>query len=582
MSWKRRRALSAALLAAVLAGSGCATVPQETQPQAIGRDNAEQFEEAPESEPEPGLLPTDVVRQFVRANAEPVNKNQAARLYVDPRDREKWSPESGLVILEESYSAIAPTVSERPVNENEIEIKLKGQQVGRLGSDNAFTPARGEYPVSFRLRRQRDGQWRILNPPSELITTKSEFMDSYQRVTLYYFARSSGDIPVPDPRYVPSNPHPGMASRVISLLLNGPSVALKNAVDDPLQRVTLYKNVTTTPDGALAVPLTGVSDDLAVRSRIATQIVMSLRGVTSSRVRISVDDAQLLQDRQDWYELPSYEPLVSPGHDLPGMMLVDGRLRSLGSGAPVQGPSGAGRYQLVSAAQSIQGGQLALVEQAGKRMRLRVGGISTEAPAVDLRATTLTRPTWRPGGGGNNLSTEVWTVKDGDEVVRVVNTPGGVWKPQRVNTDDLGRLQGITALRLSRDGTRAAIIAKGKVIIASVVRSPEAVLLSGEKELQPEVLLDDVVDVDWLSQDLVVVATSSSARPVVKVGIDGFRMDSYNRSNLTPPIQAVAAAPGRSVIAADDGGLWTVSGVGPVWRPHVHSTGVTALPFYPG
>jgi len=70
-------------------------------------------------------------------------------------------------------------------------------------------------------------------------------------------------------------------------------------------------------------------------------------------------------------------------------------------------------------------------------------------------------------------------------------------------------------------------------------------------------------------------------QPVVKVPIDGLRLDTFNSSNLTPPVHAITAAPGRPVVVADAGGLWTASDVGEVWRPQVHTFSKSS-PFYPG
>jgi hypothetical protein len=94
--------------------------------------------------------------------------------------------------------------------------------------------------------------------------------------------------------------------------------------------------------------------------------------------------------------------------------------------------------------------------------------------------------------------------------------------------------------------------------------------------------LTGVVDVDWLSQDSLVAATTLPSQPVVKVPIDGLRLDTFNSSNLTPPVYAITAAPGRPIVVADASGLWTASDVGEVWRPHPHSQGMRPAPFYPG
>lgn len=584
MSVIRRRALLAVLLATLLAASGCATIPLETHPQVVGKDSAQDVEEDPDSAPASGLSPDSIVRQFVHSNAQPVNDYGASRVYLDEGSRESWRPGEGTVILEDSFDAIEATESEQPADPNKRVIKVRGTIIGTLGADSAFTPADDSFDAAFLLHRQGDGQWRIVDPPGEVITTTSDFGDNYVKMQLYFFAPGSQEVLVPDIRYVRKKPQPGLPARVVELLLGGPSIGLRNAVDDPLARASTKTNVTTSPDGALLVPLDGgVDEDPQARTRMAAQIVLSLQGATTSRIRILVDGARLLPDREDWRpgDLPSYAASVSPAADLPGMMVVGNRLLSLGTGKPIPGPAGLGAYRLISAAQSVPGGQLALVERTAKGMRLRVGSLTGDAQIVPLSGTQLTRPTWRPVEQGNEVSHEVWTVKDGDGVVRVLLTAQGSWRPQRVNTDDIEPIGRITALRLSRDGTRVAIVAGRKLVVASVLRQSDSVSLSGPRTLQPAVLTD-VVDVDWVSQDTLVAATSSATRPVVKVSVDGYRLDPFNRSNLTPPVHAIAAAPGRSVVAADDRGLWTASEVGALWSPHERKPGADTWPFYPG
>jgi hypothetical protein len=259
-------------------------------------------------------------------------------------------------------------------------------------------------------------------------------------------------------------------------------------------------------------------------------------------------------------------------------MSVGGRIRSLSDGAPIPGPAGAGVYQVAKAAQSLDGKQLAIVENSDGQQRLRVGDFGREAQIVDLTGGSMTRPSWWPTSGSSG---EVWTVVDGSQVVRVQRTPDDKWARQSVNADEVVAIGAITALRLSRDGARAAMIVGGQLVISSVVRTQDSVTLRAPRILLGSEL-PDVQDVDWLSQDTLVVATGSSSLLVAKVPIDGLRVDAFNSSNLTPPVRAITAAPSRSIVVADAGGLWTASDVGEVWRPHPHSPDGAASPFYPG
>lgn len=579
---RRRRGAAVVLAAVLFSAVGCANVPLETQPQVI-KDVEGPLQQDVDEGPAPNLSPSDVVRAFVGANARSVG-HEESRLYLERESRARWVPTSSIVILEDQFSAVLAPAEEQPASEVERVVVLEGKQVGVLGLDSAFIPGSQSYVTRFRVRLQDDGQWRIVDPPAEVMITLSQFEVNYFKVPVYFFA-PDGAVRVPDPRYVLAKPQATLPGKVVELLLAGPSGAVRNAVEDPLDRVDLHTNVTYAADGALVVPLAGAADlSEETKRRVAAQIVLSLESVTTSRIRITTDGDPLLPDQPELRpsDLPSYSATALMSAELPGMAVLNERLISLGSGREINGPAGYGAFRVLTAAQSLEGGQLALVERRDKGVGLRVGSASGDLQVVRLRGKTLTRPTWRPALTGNNVSNEVWTVRDGKKVLRVLFTSLGVWTPQEVNASEVEAFGRITALRLSRDGTRAAVVADGKLIVASIARTPETVALQAPRVLQSE-LLTDVVDVDWLSQESLVVGTKSGGRPVVKVAVDGYRVDRFNSANLTPPIKAVAAAPGKAIVAADGRGLWTVNGSGEVWRPHAAVAGGSrALPFYPG
>ena len=89
-----------------------------------------------------------------------------------------------------------------------------------------------------------------------------------------------------------------------------------------------------------------------------------------------------------------------------------------------------------------------------------VGGDA--AQAIDGR--TLSRPSW-------SLDDAIWVVVDGNNVVRVIQEAAS-GQPARIPVDSTAvstRFPGpIAELQLSRDGTRAAMVIDGQVILAGV------------------------------------------------------------------------------------------------------------------
>ncbi|MBB4688555.1 LpqB family beta-propeller domain-containing protein [Amycolatopsis jiangsuensis] len=583
-----RRVLLA--VACVLLLAGCANVPLESQPVVVSPEGPKpQPNEAPP--PDRDLDPLMLVRQFVKASADPRSGNAAARAYLEDRLRSSWKPSRSITVIDNTFSTVfdqqaaAPTSTPVPPPDPNVRtISVRGSILGTLSADSAFIPGSGPTEPTFQLRKQPDGQWRISVPPPTLLITDDEFDSNYNAVAVSFYSPDSATF-VPDLRYIGAKPQSGLPGRVMDLILQGPSAGLSGAVRNLLgDQVTLETNVKNNDDGSLLVHLTGLTGaGQETRSLIAAQIVLSMQTVTSTRIRLLADGTPLVRDHEYWRssDVPSYGAASSPSPDLPGLMTVDGRIRSLGDGAPIAGPAGSGAYGVLSAAQSIDGKRLAVVAKDGDRARLRIGELGRDLALVELAGGALSRPTWRTTPTGAGPSGEVWTVVDHTIIARMVLDPGGHWQRQSVNANDLLALGPIDALRLSRDGARVAAIVHGQLVVAAVVRTGDAVTLREPRVLQPGAL-SDVVDVDWgSSPDTLVAATSSSSQPVQRVSLDGRRMDTFNSSNLTAPVRAVTAAPSRPIVVADAGGLWNATELGEVWRPQAHTL-PKAEPFYPG
>lgn len=573
-----RRRLPVLLCVVLLSLTACANVPLETKPQAIRADTAAGGPGTDLAQPEKDLSPSNVVLAFVEQNAREADEYAASRLYLEPDAAKHWRPNQRVAILKDNFNTV-------PISRDELSdpdvtlVRLQGEQIGYLDPDNSFVPYPQDYDEIVQLRRQPvTKQWRITDPPVEVMTTREQFSENYFTTRLYFFAPGS-DVLVPDVRYIPSRPSDGVAARVMDALLAGPSKQLHKAVDNPLHPASIDTNVNDA-GSALEIPLTGVVDvGPQSRKRMVTQIVMSLE--TSEQIRVMSDGKPILDYRVDWRssDLPESTPKVAGGK---GLAVQNGKVVSLADGKRIPGPAGNDTYEVLSAAQSLEGGQLALVERLGKEERLRVGPFGKESDAIDIHGSRLTRPTWQPAAPGNKVSYEVWTVVNGKKVMRaLLDEDTNAWSPQTVNTADLKKFGKITALRLSRDGTRAAIVAGGKLVVAAVVRSQESALLRAPRYLQRETL-EDVTDVDWLEQDTLVVGTKSNSQPVVKVSVDGFTMTPYNQANLVPPVLGITGSPDGEVIAANGAGLWTAPNDIERWAPHDYTSSASRAPFYPG
>jgi len=574
----------AAVLTSVLALAGCAAIPTHTSPVAVN-PSVGSATEAAAPKPAKGIDPLSLVREFVNASANPEGDYAAAKAYLTQEARESWDTEAPPTIIDTTFNTV-PTGGDPSSDGKHRTVLLQGKNVGSLDVDNAFVQRVGDLTAPVGLETDKDGEWRISDPPDGIYVPLVGFQANYRRVTLYFYDPDYAVL-VPDPRYVVVPPSTSIPRRVTELLLKGPASGLRGALATAIPNgAAQRKDAREADDGALEVDLTKVGDLTAqARKLIVAQVVKSLAGVTSTRIRILVEGAPISSDQPELRpaDVQTGEALITPDADQSGLVVSGGQVRQLVSGEPVRGPAGTGEYQVVSAAQSLDGAQLAVVSRVdGRSVRLRVGGLEEALPVVDLPATTLTRPSWLFSGRPGEPGTEVWTVVDGANVVRVIRTDAG-WTANAVNASELTALFGdITELRLSRDGTRVAAVVGGRLVVAAVVRGTDSVTLRLPRNLHPTVLGTTTLAVDWLAQDVLVASTSLAAWPIAKVNVDGLRIERYNTSNLTVPVNSVAAAPGRNVVAVDQSGLWSAADVGDVWRASPVKVGMGAQAFYPG
>ena len=561
--------------------TGCAAIPTNTQPKPIGSKDSKASNTPAAPEPRQNIDPFMLVRDFLNATANPDSDYAAARAFMTPEANKNWDTKNP-TIIETGFSTVPTSQAAQDKTQT---VLLQGNYVGRLGSDNAFVPQLGEFRIPVKVERTSDNQWRISEPPLGVYMPQNLFNTTYRRVTLYFY-NPEFTVLVPDPRYVVIPPATSIPTRVTELLIAGPGDAVRDTLVSALGTETeKFSDTKESDDGALEVNLTNVGKDLTPekRKQIVAQVVKSYSGVTSSRVRVLVDGQQILPDQRDYrpsdVSATAGETLLALNANLQGMLVTDGSIRSLTDGNPIKGPAGAGAYSAVSAAQSLDGSRLAVVSREGGGMRLRVGELEQDLSVVDQRATTLSRPTWQLSTG---QGTEVWTAVDGNSVARVTRSDNGSWTAKGVNITEIMPFGSISELRLSRDGTRAALVIAGKLYIASVVRDNQDVSLRSPRQLQPSILAASVQSIDWLSQDVLVVSSSLPAWPVTKVYTDGYKMDRYSQSNLTVPVGSVAAAAARQVQVVDSSGLWSASDITDVWKSSAIRVPSGALVFYPG
>ena len=569
----RSAMLLSALLSAVAVLAGCASVPSSSSVEPLHRMSNGY---GPATPPGPGddVSPLDVVTGFINASASPDNRHAAARRFLTP-DSRNWDDTRSLTVLAEPLSS---SVS-RDDDADRSTVRLHAAEIGRLDPDGSFQQDQTTVDLNYRVAKV-NGQWRVDAPPPGIVVPRSQLLADYKAVKLY-FVDPTNHTPVADRRYLAANPGQTMPSRVMDGLLAGPSGVLAGAAVNGLPRTArLRSNVAPGPNGSVTVDLTELGDlDDARRREIAEQVVLSMAEVNVSEVTLLADGAPLIPGHQNL--TPDYFTAGNEGDaplaDVPGLVVVEGKARTLTNttvGAPVAGPAGAGEYALSSATMSPDGQRLAAVNRLAGR-ELRAGAVGGPLPSTGVRAEALSAPTWTPD------SSEVWTVQDSATVTRVVFDQTGRTNVEPVGAAALTAIGPIDDLRLSRDGARVAAVVGGHLVVGAVIRSPSDVVRIGNVRVLRPVELTTLTSVAWMADDQLAVAGRKSGVTVGIVSVDGLDLRPLPWNNLAPPVNSIAAAPGRPLLVTDQNGLWSF-GIDEVSSWRQVAGGATAVADYPG
>lgn len=568
----RRRTARAAGLLLVVSLAACARIPTSGSVEEGRGEGAEQGSSVVviAAGPQPDSQPQQIVDDFLTAGAAglsgaagvPGALNFAvARQYLYGDTAASWDPLGGVLI-------VSGIQSERPTD---TQVTVEAAVLGKVDKDGQYAelPSNARETVTYDMVQDTAGQWRIADAPDGLILTLRQFQDQFRQVSLFFLSPDE-KLLVPDPRWYPAA---NLPTSVVKGLLGGPASWLRDAVTTTVpQGVTLTpESVTVDGDGVAEVDLGPAPAVLAAdRDLLVAQIEATLEQVTQVRsvvVRAGADGPQLQGTARlttaGKAELAGGPEMVvadqANGERL--MSLADGRLTAvdgiapltgLGARSPARSEDGSVRVMLsgpnaLVLAPTADGALTPLVERSG-----------LAAPSVD-------RFDW------------IWTAS-GSEVLAVDAEGGTVtlaapWLADRQ----------VTAVRVSRDGTRIAVASSGAdgvvVDVAGIARDDSG----GPQQLADQVLrvgaaLTAANALVWIDDSLLaVLGIDAGSAAVTEVPVGG-------PSKPLPDVAgAVSLAGGRTerslLVAKDDGTLLRYNG--PTWTPVAGVTGVRD-PSFPG
>ena len=551
-----------AVLTVVLAG--CAGVPSSSSPQAIGTVGRPAPPSLPK--PTPGMDPDILLREFLKATADPANRHLAARQFLTESASSGWD-DAGSALLIDNVVFVETREPEK------VSVTMRADILGSLSDMGVFETGEGALPDPgpIELIKTSDG-WRIDTLPNGVFLDWQQFQETYKRNTLY-FVDPTGKTVVPDPRYVAVSEPDQLATELVSKLIAGPrpemAKTVRNLLDDPLKlsgpvtRADGGKTGVGRGYGGARIDLENLSTtDPHSRQLLAAQIIWTLSRAGINGPYVINADGAALDDRfaDGWTtaDVAATDPGAADGAAAGLHALGGGSLVSLDENSAPRVPGAFGQTPgQVSAALSRSGQEVAsvVVQRPGApdmASSLWVGQLGGSAAQV-MDGRTLSRPSW-------SLDESIWVVVDGLNVVRAVQDASG--QPARIPVDSTAvtaRFPGaITELQLSRDGTRAAMVIDGRVILAGVEQTEGGGYALTFPRRLGYGLGNTAVSLGWRTGDDIVVSRTDPQHPVSYVNLDGVNSDAPSR-NLLMPVTTVAANP-STVYVSDGRGVLQLSG----------------------
>jgi len=528
-----RGALGVCSAATLFTVAGCATLPTSTEPHVLHA-----FEGRPDPqldmEPTPDAEPDLLLREFFAASANPSGQYEAARRYLTGPMGQAWEPHEETLILDTFELTSRPMT-----DQSKRSYVVEGRIVGRLGPGGVFRPDNQLYEATMELA-QEDGQWRIAGLPNDVVVDRIELRNHYEPRNVYFYDSTDQGL-TPDRRWV----YAGAASKedaLLNLLVGGPSSVIAPAVSTAVADDVAYTGST---DGVYR--FTGLADaEEKTRARFAAQVVWTLAAagvpgpypVTLNGVPVVGETTELSTD-----QFRDLNPIKQLEGGPALYTLSDGRVSSLDTVSeeeepevePVESLNKLGSVSSVDIGD--EGNFAAVINVSDDEQALVVGDVDGTNKEVQ-RAGSFTRPSLEPDHNA------AWAVADGKGVIRAErSTATGEVSVNSVQVELPENVDGeITYLRLSGSGSRVAMIVDGHLIVGVVERRDDGQRAVVNTTKYAEVELDgSAVSVDWQPDGSLLVGTSASQRPVVRVEQDGSSLTALPSGNVGGPVVAVGA-----------------------------------------
>lgn len=492
----RRSLLTAGLSSAsLLALNACASISSNgaVNHYADSRaDSATQNSEINPEGPQPGASPEEIIRGFFHAGIGPDNDYEVARRFLTDDLSESWRPDARTLIHTNSLSVTA-----EPAEERRFRATVPATtEIDEVGLATSFAEESTEY-LLFNLT-QVQGEWRISEAPDGLVLEQSEFEQSFDSFTLYFYDPTF-TYAVPDVRWFADRS--SVATSIVRVLLQGPAPYLLDAVRSALpENTSLTRNSVPINGTSAEVSLQGsnISPDMSQLDieRINSQLTQTLALVSGiESVTLLFDDQPVITNAPDNYIEPRVNPVVSQN-----VVGVDGSALRIRSEV-------LNRESQQTVYSSSKGD---MVHTAMGYNRQVFSYLSSDLSSVYLIKNSDSRVVLQ----GSEFCTPsfdqfqwMWAA-EADATLHLVSLAGNDFATDEVQADWLDGAR-VSALRIARDGSRAAIVAESEgssfLWISGVRRNADN---KPEELIQPVRIATnfEISDARWTSDQSLVVA----------------------------------------------------------------------------
>jgi hypothetical protein len=570
---------------AAVALSACATVPDSGPAQAgkvavnaggPGQDYA-QLVPIP---PRPGWTPKQIVSGFLAACAGFAGNHAVARQYLDPAVRHSWNPGWAVTVVGAPPTVGRPVVSPHwagvgtPVDQ----VTATGEKLATLTSNGQYVGAQGSSSYQFQLSKVR-GQWRIQNPPSQLLLNELDFKRVYAPRNLYFLAGTSGAL-VPDPVFVPLEAsNVDLANKLVSALLNLPQGWLATAVTTAFPGGTARLGPVTLDNGTATINLGGSAAAASgpVLSQMTAQLAWTLTGPSYGQSGIQTVDLEINGHLRRSASLPVGRgglsvPLPAPNAPLYAANASGVVQKLTGSQPPqtVPGAAGQGKVHLDTIAVSPGGRYVAGLTPSGRTVYYAALARNARLSAWSPGGSGFTSLSWDPSGG-------LW-----------VASPDGVWLLHPGGTPvplglSLPPGSVVSQLRVAPDGVRIAMIVRSpawgtRIMLAAIEHVPHGDVVLGSTVTAG----DDVpnpTQLAWYDADtLLVLSQTRGNAQLHSVPVNGSSAKLLDTASGTVSISS--AGPANPLAAGlPNGQMALTTSLNGTW---VTQPEVVLSPVYPG